>query len=128
MVEVGDVGRGLAQAADLDRLAERVEESVAEAVADVRVVDASGAAGFGGEVGELGRRGVGARRVVEAAAEPERAVLERLADDALHAGHGRGVGRRLVPAQRRDPDRRVPDERGDVQAAPVEPIEVAAHG
>jgi hypothetical protein len=46
MVEVGDVARRLGAAADLDRLAKRVEIAVAERVADVGVVEAAAEAGL----------------------------------------------------------------------------------
>ena len=84
VVEVGDVGRRLSPAADLDRLPERVQEPVAERVAHVGVVDAAEAAGLAGQRRELGRRRVRAGRVVEPGAEPERPLLHRLAQHRPH--------------------------------------------
>ena len=66
MVEVGDVGRPLAAPPDLDRLAERIQEPIAQRVADVGVVEAAVPRRLGGQRGQLVGRGVGARRVVEA--------------------------------------------------------------
>ncbi|MBA3877528.1 MAG: hypothetical protein C0498_11470 [Anaerolinea sp.] len=57
MVEVGDVDRRLAPPADLDRLAERIEEPVAERVAHVGVVDPAQASRLVREDGQLVRRG-----------------------------------------------------------------------
>ncbi len=65
VVEVGDVGRRAAPPPDVDRLAERVQEPVAERVPDVGVVDAVEARGLGGELRQLPGRRVRARRVVE---------------------------------------------------------------
>ena len=45
VVEVGDVARGARPAADLDGFAERIEVAVAERVADMAVVEATGLAG-----------------------------------------------------------------------------------
>ena len=42
MIEVRDVGRALAAPPDVERLAERVQEAVAERIAHVRVVEAAG--------------------------------------------------------------------------------------
>jgi hypothetical protein len=127
MVEVGDVGGRTAAPADLDRLPERVEEPVAEAVSDVTVVDATDLRGLAREVRELVGRRVCAGRVVEAGAQPERPVLQRLADQAPHHGARRGRGGLVLPADRPDPDGRVANERRDVQAATAEAIEIPVH-
>ena len=116
MVEVGDVGGGVGPPADLDRLAERVEVAVAERIADVGVVEAAVATGLVGQRGELLGRGVGAGRVVEARRQPEGAVGHRVGQDAAHPGERRGVGGDVVPAEGRDAELRVADERGDVEA------------
>ena len=62
MIEVGDVGGRLAAPPDLDRLAKRIEEAVAERVADVGVIDPAEPRGLVGELGELGRGRVGTGR------------------------------------------------------------------
>ena len=66
MVEVRDMRRRATPLADLDRLAEGVEEPVAEPIADVRVVEAAESRCLAAEVGELLGRGIRAGRVVEA--------------------------------------------------------------
>ena len=125
VVEVGDVGGRAAAPPDVDRLPERVEEAVAERVAHVRVVDAVEARGLGSEIRAAPRRRVRAGRVVEAGRDPVRALLHRLPEHRAHLGDI-GVARLNVrPARRREPERGVPDEEGDVDADPgVEPLEV----
>ena len=126
MVEVGDVGRRLTPSADLDRLAEWIQEPIAKRVADVRVVDAAEAARFGGEPRQLGRRGIRTGRVVEAGRDPERTLLHALAEHRSHTGQGRIVGHHFLPADCRDPERSVADEERDVDAdLPIEPGEIA---
>ena len=128
MVEVGDVHRPTAAApADLDRLSERVEESVPEVVANVGVVDAAQARRFRQQRRELIGRGVGAGWVVEPAREAEGTVLHAFAEEPSLAVHGLRVGRQLIPADGRDAQRRVADQVGDVDAhAAVESVEVVA--
>ena len=114
VVEVRDVDGRSAAPADLDRLAERVEEPVAQRVPHVRVVEAAELGALLGERGELGRRRVGAGRVVEARRQPEGAVLHRLPQPRALVREGALVGLDLVPADGRDPQRRVADDVGDV--------------
>ena len=129
MVEVGDVGGRAGSTADLDRLAERVEEAVAQRVADVGVIEAAGPARLLGEGGQFLGRGVAARRVIEAGAEPDGALGHAVAQQAAHPVEGLRRGGLVVPTDRADPQRAVPDERGDVQAdRAVVPPEVALDG
>ena len=66
MVEVGDVGRPFTAPSDLDRLAEGIQEAVAEGIANVGVVEAAVLCGLTGQRRQLIGGGVGARRVVQA--------------------------------------------------------------
>ena len=102
VIEVGDVGGRRCPAADVDRLADRVEIAVAQRVADVRVVEATVPAGLLGERGQLGGRGVAPGRVVESRAQPERAVGHRVARASRASGRGlaRRPGRRPSRAPR----------------------------
>ena len=105
MIEVGDVCRRLAATADLDRLAERVEEAVTERIAHVAVIDASVPAGLAGQVGQLVRRRVAAGRVVEPRAQPEGALVHALAEERPHPGAGGVVRGFVVPTHGGDPQR-----------------------
>jgi hypothetical protein len=69
--------------------------------------------------GELLGRGKAARRVVEPGAETDCALLQPLAEECPHPVECAGVGRHVVPAECRDAERRVADQRGDVQAGPA---------
>ena len=128
MVEVGDVGGCPGAPADLDRFAERVEEAVAERVPDVAVVEPAGTTRLRGQRGEFRGRRERPRRIVEPGAEPERAVGHRVAQDAAHPVDRGLVDGDVVPAERRDPELRVADERRDVDAdRAVVALEVARH-
>ena len=128
MVEVGDVGGRVAAPPDVDRLAERVEEAVAQRVPHMGVVDAVEARGLGREIRQLPRRRVRAGRVVEPGRDPVRALLHGLAEHRAHLDDV-GLARLHVrPAGRREPQRRVADEERDVDAHPgVEAVEVLLH-
>ena len=79
MVEVGDVRRGPATAPDLDCLSERIEETVAEGVADMGVIEAARARCLSGEIRQLPGGCVTSRRIVEAGTEADGALLHPLA-------------------------------------------------
>ncbi len=102
--------------ADVDRLAERVEVAVAERVADMAVIEAARPAGLGGQRGELLGRGVAAGRVVEAAREADGPFRHRIAQQPAHPVDRPLVGGHVVPAEGVDAERRVADERPDVDA------------
>ena len=124
--EVGDVERQAGALADLDRLADRVQEGVALA-AQVGDVDAAvlrddlahgdHLVGVGPHVGRVGQGG----------REAEGAVFHPLADEAAHPVQlGRGGGAHL-PAHRADADGVVRDEVADVDGGgPLEAVEVRA--
>ena len=116
VVEVGDVGGRAGAPADLDRLADRVEVAVAERIADVGVVEAAVSPGLLGQGRQLRGRGETPRRVVEPAAQAERALGHPVAQDAAHPVDGVGVDRDVLPAERGDAELRVADERGHVEA------------
>ena len=105
VVEVGDVGRRVAEPPNLDRLAERVEEAVTERVPDVRVVEAAVPAGLAGQLRQLAGVGVAPRRVVEPGAEPERAFLHAFLQQRLHARPGLRRRRDVLPADGLDAER-----------------------
>ena len=119
VVEVRDVGRRTGASPDLDRLAERVQVAVAERVPDVGVIEAAVPARLFGQGSELLGRGIAAGRVVEPGAETDRALLQPLAEECPHPVECAGVGRHVVPAECRDAERRVADQRGDVEARPA---------
>ncbi len=58
VIEVGDVRRRARSPPNIDRLAKRVEEPIAQRVPNVRVVEAAQRAGHVGEIRQLRRRGV----------------------------------------------------------------------
>ena len=119
MEEMGDVDRTAAGAsADLDRLAERIEELVAERVPHVGVVEAAELGGLGQQLGQLVGAGVGAGRVIEPARQPERAILEAFAEERPLVGQLGRAGLDLVPADSGDPEGRVADQIGDVHRDP----------
>ena len=65
VIEVGDVGGPLAAPADLDRLAERIEVTVAERVAHVGVVEAPVGRRLARQLRQLIGAGIGAGRIVQ---------------------------------------------------------------
>ena len=102
MVEVGDVRRPATSRADLDRLAKRVQEPIAERVAHVRVIDTAELGRLRGELRQLVSGGVRAGWVVETARDAERPFLHGLAQQATHAVECPLVRRHVVPTQRLD--------------------------
>ncbi len=116
VVEVGDVGRRSSAPPDLDGLLERIEEPVTERVADVGVVEATLLPGGSGQLGELLRRGVAAGGIVEARAQADGAVRDRVAEGGAHPIDGLGVCGDVVPAKGGDAELAVPDQRADVHA------------
>ncbi len=110
------MGRRIAPPPDLDRFAERIEEPVAERVADMGVVEPAPLPGLVGEIRQLPSRGVRAGRIVEARRDPERALRHRLAEHRPHRRDRPRIGLDLVPAQRPEAESRVADEKRDVRA------------
>ena len=125
LVEVRDVRGDAGPAPDLERLAEGVEEAIAQAVADVRVVDPAEPARLLGEPHELVGVRVAAGRVVEPGRHAPGPFLHRRPEErALVRKLGRPRGT-IPPAHGADPERRVPDEVHDVDRHPVrEEVEV----
>ena len=129
VIEVGEVNRSVAHLANGQRLPERVEEAVAELVADVGVIEPSLACRRVGQVGQLFGARVGTRRVVQAARQPKGPFGHALTEHGPHIGHGHMVGRHVLPAQGADAERRVPDQHRHVHRHPaVEAAQVAGHG
>ena len=125
-LEVGDVEREARALADLDRLADRVQEGVALApqVGDVDAAVLRDDLAHGDHLVGVGPH-VG--RVGEGGREAEGAVLHPLADEAAHPVQLGGGGGAHLPAHRADPDGVVRDEVADVDGGGLlEAIQVRA--
>ena len=115
----------LGAAADVDRLPEGIEEAVTQAVAHVRVIDATEPARLFRQGDQLVGVGEAPRRIVEPRGHAPGALLHRRTQEcALVPELGRRR-RAVVPADRADPERGVPDQVDDVDGHPVrEQVEV----
>src|SRR5262249_45477149 len=123
VVEVRDVDGNVAAPADVEGLAEGIEELVAEAVAYVGVVDAAEPGRFPGQLRELRRVGVAAGRVIEAGRHPPGSLLHGGPQQRLLIRHLVSRGGPVVPAHGADAQRRVANDVGDVDGhAPREHV------
>ncbi len=111
-VQVRDLGLRAPGPGDLEELVDRVQQT-GVAVANVTRVDAVVLAGHGVQAPQLLRRRLAARVELEPGRHPERARLHRIAHEALHQRHLL-AGRARAGDARREPDRVVPDEPGEV--------------
>ena len=112
----------VAAPADVDGLPERIEEPVAQRVADMRVVDATEPGSLARERRELRGGGERTRRVVQSGREPERTLLHRLPKEAAHPVERDVVRGHVIPTEGVDAQRGVAHQEAHVDAhLPVEP-------